>query len=513
LVVPALQTTRAACLALLLIGGASLSACAAIWGFEDSLPDASTDAAADVTTRDTGREGGPGVDGGHDGSNDGTVHDGAPEADAAAPDADAIAPPDVDPCITTTAETGFAFYVSIAKGADSAGCGTMGSPCASISQALFNTTTTSGITVVNVDEGAYSESLTLMPGIAIVGGWRYTPPTWVKDMDTPPPPSARLVVQPISSSKTVVASSMGGTATLCTMTLESMADAGPGETLYGVFATGNPSTTTIVNLIDVTILVSGGGNGTTGTNGGMGNAGTASGCTPADAGSMETPVGDAGDPADTGTFSSSGYVPAGGGTGGMGEPGTNGTAAPAAPCITCVAACTLGCGIKTSSMGCGGLGVPGCPGQGGKPGAGGGGGGSSVGIFVFDATVTITGSTITVSNGGNGAPGGLGGDGGAGAPGVSGATGSSCSTACGGVPCEPETSEAPDGGAPGGLGGSGSSGGPGGGGAGGFSCPIALGGGGNAPLDASAFTQGTGGTGAGGAPSGGNGGDAGICLF
>ena len=493
--------SRTYLLFVLLLGSASVSACAAIWGFQDSPGDA----------------GGP-VDGM---ARESDVPDATPDARSDAHDArnEVVVPTDsnasdaavTDPCKATVPET-YAFYVSAKNGKDSTTCGGFFTPCASIGFGITNAFLAPAPRhIINVEEGSYTESLALMPGLTVVGGWIESSSGWTKDMSSSPAPRTQLVVQPTMGTKTVTAGSPGAAATLCALTLKGKAPAAPGETLYGVFATG---TGTTVVLDDVEVQVSAGGDGASGKDGGTGAPGSKNGCPTVGTGVTGTPTGTTGPAGAAGAFDSTGYVPGMGGTGGAGmHPGDDGTVGGAGMCVTCVSCTTVAvlCKKKTTSTPCGLDGIPGCGGNGGEPGTGGGGGGSSVGVFAWGATVTLTDSLIRAANGGNGAMGGAGGAGGPGEPGVAGMSGGKCPTACG-AGCAPASFQSATGGSGGGPGGSGSSGGAGGGGSGGFSCAIVQGGGVTVALDASMLMSGTGGTGVGTAP-GGNGGDAGVCSF
>ena len=141
-------------------------------------------------------------------------------------------------------------------------------------------------------------------------------------------------------------------------------------------------------------------------------------------------------------------------------------------------------------------------GDGGTGGSGGDAGGGSFGIYLWDATLVIDGSTVNAGNGGDGGAGGAGGDGGVGGSGAAGATGvvqnSSCSSRRGGD------------GAGGAGGGQGGSGGPGGGGAGGPSIGIVEGSTSSATLQSTTITPGT--PGDGGVSSGTGDGATGIAA-
>lgn len=144
-----------------------------------------------------------------------------------------------------------------------------------------------------------------------------------------------------------------------------------------------------------------------------------------------------------------------------------------------------GCDVGTDSYGAGGGGG----GAGGQlalgPGGGGGGGGGAFGIYLVDASPTISDNTITRGNGGNGAAGGVGGRGQSGGLGGAGGLAAGDSKA----------------GGRGGDGGHGGHGGGGGGGAGGISFAIYLVGGSAPTLGANAIQGGTAGQGGAGGAS------------
>lgn len=136
----------------------------------------------------------------------------------------------------------------------------------------------------------------------------------------------------------------------------------------------------------------------------------------------------------------------------------------------------------------------GAGGCGGKGGLGGYGGGSSIGIFLYDASPTMTNITITVGNGGNGGNGTSGGEGGKGGTGGIGGNAHKHGYA----------------GGDGGNGGKGGNGGNGGGGAGGNSIGIFVAGRSAPLIQDYAITLGEGGQGGAGGTSAGNKGENGF---
>ena len=147
----------------------------------------------------------------------------------------------------------------------------------------------------------------------------------------------------------------------------------------------------------------------------------------------------------------------------------------------------------------GGGGGGGSGGQAGDPGGGGGGGGGSFGVFAYNSVVILEQSDITAGDGGIGGSGGDGGPGGSGGAGGLGSNGdASQGVFTGGR------------GGDGGPGGAGGEGGPGGGGGGGVSYAVYATGTSSVQIDAgTTLTAGNGGAG-GTAPTGGNAGQQGA---
>jgi len=477
---------------LAIVLGTSTAACASIWGFEDGSlvtetgdatsdgpPDAMLvgDAASGVDARDA-RD----------------LTDSASDAKVAT-EASADAVVDAgDPCTLTTADPGAAIFVA-GTGNDAPGCGTPSAPCLTIQTGL-DRASADGVAVVNVQQGSYAESVSLYAGITLVGGWEAS---WVKN--TTPMANALVVLQPTTQSSTVVATQLFATSRICTLTILSKAQAAPGESLYGVFATG-PGASLLLD--DMVIVVGSGGDGVPGDAGAPPADASSSACAPGDGGQAAS-AGNAGSPSAAGVFTSHGYQPGGGGAGGSGSAGSNGIDAGAPPCVTCYGGCSALCGATGPTTECGDPGTSGCGGAPGHPGAGGGGGGSSIGVFAWQTTVVLSNGHITVGSGGNGATGGAGGAGGAGGVGVAGTPGASCTVGCAscGLACCSSTPGQPAGGSPGGPGGSGSAGGNGGGGAGGSSCATAFGGdAGSISATSTTMITGDAGKGAGGAADG-----------
>ncbi len=391
-------------------------------------------------------------------------------------------------------------FVDGTAGHDAVDCGTRQAACATIEQGVLRAQALSKA-LVYVAAGAYFGPVTLVAGVTIQGGWAAQGTTWTA-VCPPQSQGAVTITGSPQAAATILAQDVGGTAQLQTLTVlsKSASSVAPGETVYGIQATG--STTKLI-LQDVVIEAAGGAEGAAGTMGASGSPASMiadGGCGAGNGSGGGT--GAPGTPASVGAFGASGYASTTGAVGGEGASGHGGSAGAAGQC----AATTCYCGPSTSSTCptpyCGAAGTAGCGGGGGAGGAPGGGGGSSIPIFVAGATVTGTGGLIQAGNGGPGGPGGPGGSGGPGAGGAAGAA-STCETECNCVPsfcCVPSNPVALEGGAPGGTGGTGGVGGQGGGGAGGWSCAY------TSVQDASVTWNGTrllvGEAGAGGPPNG-----------
>lgn len=131
-----------------------------------------------------------------------------------------------------------------------------------------------------------------------------------------------------------------------------------------------------------------------------------------------------------------------------------------------------------------------------------------MGVFVWDATLSLVGGAVKTGAGGNGGTGGLGGVGGTAGTGKNGADGPSCAVSCqpgGNKTCNPVAGFGA-GGLPGGIGGKGGNGGNGGGGPGGNSFCIVRGGAAVVGVSGSpSLLFGVAGKGAGGAANGSSG--------
>ncbi len=408
--------------------------------------------------------------------------DGGPGVDATSSDA----PPDVATgCATRTANESIGVFVDI-NGTDSSQCGGAAAACRTIQTGINQAKVLSKSTVY-IARGTYVESVTLSAGITLEGGWDTLAGKWI------PACGADLIaavkIQMPDTAHVTVTADFTGAATLRNLTvLPKTAAAAPGESLYGVFA--HTANVTFESTSVTAPAAGAGADGDAGASGNTGGTKCATG-TGADGGS-----GTSGGGAEAGTFGATGFVGAGGSSGqSNGSNGSNGT---------CTAACsgnefTI---CKPNTTNCSAANVcanplAGCGGTPGGGGAGGTGGGSSIAVFGWDATITISGGSFAGGNGGNG------GAGGAGGPGGSGGTGTTeqelCASCVNGTNCATVGNTTI---ATGSKGGSGGAGGTGGGGAGGFSYGIYAGGTNGKIVVQSAplFQHGTAGTG--GSPNG-----------
>ncbi|MDB5215628.1 MAG: virulence associated protein [Myxococcaceae bacterium] len=407
----------------------------------------------------------PDAGGGDDGGTDGPVgaDTSPPETDAGVDAAD-VTCPDVAPVDTDG-------IFAAPTGTNSGTCGTRTAPCKTLS---FSVTRAGAAfrTKVFAARGTYVEKVTLAAGVEIVGGWDVAGTTWKRACVTPE--DIVVVRAPALQNITVEARDIGGTARLSLLRIESKTAANlvPGESVYGVVAVG--ATTTLV-MTDVNVVM---GNAAAGANGPKGDAGAAgpASCA-AGAGVVAAPgtTGAQGAGAPLGSYDPvAEYVPGVAAAGDVGTAGGNGAAGGAAPaCVQCgdcpdPVLCTFVATI--GKMSCGTAGKNGCGGGPGDPGGPANGGGSDIGVFAWDATVTINGGRVKAGDGGNGGTGGAGGAGGAGTAGAVGAMGDPCTSSCAVVAgvCTPVLTRG-GGGTTGGAGALGGTGGAGGGGGGGSS--------------------------------------------
>lgn len=367
----------------------------------------------------------------------------------------------------------------VSPGATGTTC-TAASPCGSIAAAI--SVAGSATKTIYLDDAAPdSEKITTMaPNITIVGGWTITSGIWNNCNQ----PNSVISAPPGIS---YVMAATGGT--LMNVNLENNTTASAGQGLYALTTSG------AMTLDGVNITVAAGGAAAPMAQAAPGTP-AASSCTAAttNPGANGAAV-SAGAGAQQGFYISSGFIPGIGQLGPQGNAGNNG--GPGTPSTECsdnscdfpanaagcngAACCTSSTGASLCALAtgcvsqyCGGTGSVGCGGGGGGAGNYGNGGGASIGIFVDNATVTVTGVTITVGNGGAGGDGGLGGTG---APGNTGAMGASVTapTACSAKKSGSDYNCTATGtgqtltGGTGTTGGNGSNGGQGGGGAGGDS--------------------------------------------
>jgi hypothetical protein len=236
-------------------------------------------------------------------------------------DADAAASPPATACNPDEKLDMSQIFVSTA-GTATTGCSET-LPCASI-QAGIAAAAAQGKTTVYVDQGVYPEQLTLSAGIAIRGARSRT------DGWAPICGDARLtatkVHPPTGVDRAVIAQDLGGAASLEALDVQYATVAQPGQSMYGVFATG---ATTTLSLVDVTMVVPAGGAGTNGAAGTAGVAGGASDCghgvsNPAAAATPATPASNA----SIVTYDASGANPATGGVGVIGGEGHSTSAPP-----------------------------------------------------------------------------------------------------------------------------------------------------------------------------------------
>jgi hypothetical protein len=383
-------------------------------------------------------------------------------------------------------------FVSVDDGDDAGGTGTPAAPVKTLTKALAIAVATSKTTVV-LDQGTYPETITLASqhdGLTITGGWEKTGTVWERDC------SAAARQKTLLQSGTMVGLSVIDTTkkiSLHTMSVQASgtspaADNEAGASCYGILASG---AAVALALDDVVVQAC------KGENGGLGNKDllppepdctqlTGAHCKDGAVGSAGTEVSSA----EAGTYTAQGYSPAGGTDGLTGSQGQNGTPGTDGTSATCV---NMGCSGGAGA--CGGLfcgnangsasvtataGKCGCGGRGGAAGAGGPGGGGSFGIFATGATtvISLTGSVIESSAGGDGSAGqtgGAGSDGGDAIDGVGASCGGDCTSVNKGnnqCNCEQPSTYWLAGGKKGGPGGKGGLGGPGGGGSGGPSIAV-----------------------------------------
>lgn len=447
-----------------------LTACAAIWGFEDGV--------LETVGADSGPS--PTSDAGSDSP---IVENDASDGEAPVEDLFEVASNAPPGCADRVVDAATGIFAHAANGTDSASCGTQDEPCKSFTAALQRAATKgAGTKYVYLASGTYTGSVELtsaLPANLVVqGAWRTrtaeagTGLEWIRDCraDT----ATRTIIKG-DQAKVITATGAAADAGaglafgLSTLSVHSKGLAQNGESLYGVFLTQAS-----VRFEDVVIKIEEGGAGNPGTAGTAGANGAATGCAPAAAGTAGAPGAGSGPT----TFGAGGITGGEGIAGGTGGTGATGSAAnTAGACVTCKDTCdavNTCAGYPAAGKLCGTDGLGGCGGGGGKPGAGGGAGGSSIGVYAYGGKVEFV-RTKTVTGpggaGGLGAKGGAGGTPAAGAPGTD--TVATCFTDCNALTCA--TPKKGTGGAAGGTGTAGALGGTGGGGSGGHAfCVVAL---------------------------------------
>lgn len=466
-----------------LTGVVGLGACSLVLGIDPpTLDESRADGAIGSS------EGGPVDDSGGRGDGATTSADGAP-LDGALLDGAADAPIDAH-CDFDGGTPGDGIFVAPSPyGSAQANCGAISGPCSTI-QLGIERAHQIGKTMVFVarpdQDHPYVESLSFPAGyggITVEGAWETYGQTWSRSC-TLPLHDVVVVQAPSTATRSVSAVDVGGEVTLRYLTFRSKAAASAGESLYGVFATG--SSTSMV-LDDVVVSVAGGGDGTEGAPG-TGGAQAANGC-PAGDGAPATADGTGGPGALAGTFTVAGYVSSSATAGGTGNAGHNGSVNAVPACASCVSCSGVAvCSTKANGTSCGTAAKAGCGGPGGGGGSPGNSGGASVGVFAWNAHVTIARGTVHSSAGGAGGMGGPGGGGGQGGNGQAGDAGADCVGSCNAISCSNGALIHGDPGTPALAGGAGSAGGVGGAGAGGPSFAVVQGGG------AAMVTLGTGST-------------------
>jgi hypothetical protein len=428
----------------------------------------------------------PGAEGGS-GSDASTT----PDAPVDGPVVDAAA------CAARAVDAARGVFVALTGGSDASGdCGDQATPCRTIALGIAQAKKLLRPNVY-VASGAYVESVQLIPGVTIEGGWSAA--TWAPDCSA----DATRIQTPADVDATsaaraaVEARDLGGKAVLRSLTIlgKDAASVKPNESVYGVFATG---ATTQLELDDVVVRATSAASGASGT---AGTAGASPAATCTDGDGLDGPAGDAAG-AVAGQFTKDGYVPGDGSTGAEGTAGHAGTKAPDTGMMSCTV-CIMNptCSPLSSSISRPFYGTNGCGGGNGTGGGGGRGGGSSFGVYAWDATVSARNGLVQAGAAGNG------GSGAGGGPGVAGSAGTANTELCGNA-CPSTTVPAdckPTGIVPttqkGGDGGKGGSGGRGAGGSGGYSYAVFAKG--AAPtIVGTALDHGAAGVGADGAPSG-----------
>ncbi len=502
------------------------------------------------------------------------------DADGSQPPADcndsdsAVFPGAVDPldsagidsnCDGADGQIASTLFVAATGGADSGSCGAIGSPCASLSQAVLNAAAGSK-SVVQASSGTYSAGFTLTDGITLRGG--YAPgygsrsgTSTVNGSVTASSTSAGATLSDVTINGSGGANATGvlaqsSTLSLLRVTVESGTPTGAGSSAYGVRAIAGSA----VTIVDSTVSSKPGVAGAAGSGAGSPGAAGCNGGGGGNASGPSSPGGGAGSCGGSGVASSGnggtgGNYSGGGANGGSGGGGASGGSGGCGSVFGCGSGAGNGSGGAAGSGGAGGAGGTnsatsatalwagltggtgsagalggggggggggssasasggggGAGGGGGGAGAGssgvGGAGGGSFGVYAHNSSLTVTNSTVNSLAGGTGGAGTAGGAGGSGGSGGGGGSKSCCSAGPGGS---------------GGGGGAGGGGGGAGGGAGGPSISVFHTGSGTLAVSGGTQTRsaagaggsgGTGGTGGASSNSGGSGsvGSTGLLL-
>ncbi len=477
----------------IVLGSAATGAIAACVGDEPvvSATDGDPDATSSSDGGSTEHEATTQTEGGGDASKDTSKDTSTPPGDTGTADAQTG-------CAARTVNDTTGVFVA-SSGNDVSGCGSRSNPCKTLTYTFAGGAQLSGKTVAYVASGTYNESIQLIAGLSVEGGWMATGSIWSPICDA----TTSTAVTLHGTTNTTITASYNGTTTLRNVQVTSKASVGAGESVYGIFATGG---STNLTLDQVVVAVAAGGAGANGADGGA--ATNASGTCSAGNGAAGS-TGPNGQGAVAGSFDPSGYTASNGAAATNATAGANGTAGGSGSCATCqtfAGSCPNSCGFGSATL-CGATGTSGCGGGPGGGGAGGHGGGSSVAVYVWGAHVTTFGGNLSSGNGGYGGNGGEGASGGTPSAGAAGAA-KSCPTQLSNPSCflsqcsgtlVSETTL--NGGSAGGSGGTGGAGGHGGGGAGGFSYAIYVGADGGATLNGGT-TLAHGDAGAGGAVNG-----------
>ncbi|HMI93724.1 MAG TPA: hypothetical protein VK509_20260, partial [Polyangiales bacterium] len=252
---------------------------------------ADRDAASTGSGRPNGRkDGGPGTDGGPrtdsdattdsvPGTDGGSITDSGSTADGAASDSGATgdggsvadgamdggdagqAEPDAGPepgCLPTPADPALGIFVSPA-GSAVANCGSAASPCSTIAQGMDRARATTRA-LVYIDAGTYGETVVLLAGLTLRGGWDNIAGEWTRKCTADRAASAVIA----SPTEIGVIAEFAGEAALDTLTIRTKPLSSASESIYAVFARG--STTRLV-LNEVTAVAAGAGDGALGTTG------------------------------------------------------------------------------------------------------------------------------------------------------------------------------------------------------------------------------------------------------